>query len=123
MFSSKGNKMSDYAKRSIFHVENNTQPGFNNLADGSLIMEIDSNTLYIKQRDTTGSDTLLNAINTKAAIKVWSEKNDRDNVSPQSTDKGLSAVLWGGYKLTNVEITEPPVGTGDIGDIWFQRDA
>ena len=115
--------MSDYAKRSIFHVEDNAKSGYNSLADGSLIIEIGTNNLYIKKSDTIGSDTLLNAINTGAAIKLWSQDNDRVNASPQSTDKGLSATLWGGYKLTNVETTEPPASSGKIGDIWFQRDA
>jgi len=114
-------------KKPIYVFEGPGDTGINIVPDTRMVMVEDTHNVYVKKHNNGlgNTSTVQDAINNGNMVLLWSNEND----GPYSGLQAQSATYWGtqnggqGYRLINVSTGEPQPGDGDIGDIWFQRDA
>lgn len=114
-------------KKPMYVFENENEVGIDTVPIKRVVLVESTHNLYIL-KDVTGlgsNSTVQNAINNGNLILIWSSEND----GPYSGLDAQTATYWGaqgggqGYRLINVSVNQPQPSDGEVGDIWFQRDA
>jgi len=116
-------------KKPMYVFENINDTGIHEVPETRVIHVENTNELYIKKVGSSNNmgpnTTVTQAIANGSLVKLWTTEND----GPYSGLESQSATYWGtqnggtGYRLINVSTAEPLPNVGELGDIWFQRDA